>query len=176
MMLQVFLNILYTGNFVDIVTYNHYNDSTLQKFSYQFLGDRFLQVPPENDFLSDHFLRLYHLEQRSPVWAGPGRRFNKSLWTLAVSSLKPENSPNNLISLCKQNKFNYTTLISNHYIPLFHFVIFMYCFTDEQVNEIFLSILLKLLMMILAHLGQIVFLKNLLQLFFFICFHKKIYP
>lgn len=32
------------------------------------------------------------------------------------------------------------------------------------------------MMMISAHLGQIVFLKNLLQLFFFICFPKKKIP
>lgn len=82
------------------------------------------KYPPENDFLSDHFLRLYHLQQRSPVWAGPGRRFNKSLWTLAVSSLKPENSPNNLISLRKQNKFNYTT----HFQSLFSTFSFCYLY------------------------------------------------
>lgn len=50
MMLQAFLNIMYTANFVEIVTYNHNSDSTVYKFSYQFLGDRFLQVPPRERF------------------------------------------------------------------------------------------------------------------------------
>lgn len=143
MMLQVFSNIMYTAILQKLSHTTIIMTAECRSFLISFWVIISFKYPPENDFLSDHFLRLYHLEQLSPVWAGPGRRFNKSLWTLAVSSLKPENSSNNLISLRKQNKFNYTTLISNHYIPLFHFVIFMYCFMDEQVNEIFLSIFLK---------------------------------